>query len=112
MIPGQLASLARAAETSSGFGAGPVRTAGSGVDEDQETGFDGYQTPETLLGRFPYLSDEALGALHVRRGGWFSAQQLGAWTLEQARACGAEVVVDEVGAVRTLRGSVAGVTLR
>ena len=71
-----------------------------------------YQTPEVLRGRFPYLSDEALGALHVRRGGWFSAQQLGVWMLEEARTYGAEVVVDEVEDIKTHRGTVAGVLLR
>ena len=110
--PAQLASLTRAAEASSGFGAGPVRIAGPAVDVEEETGFDVYQTPDALLGRFPYLSDGALGALHVRRGGWLSAQQLGAWMLEQARAHGAEVVVDEVVDVKTRRGSVAGAVLR
>lgn len=110
--PGQLAALTRAAEASSGYGAGPVRFAGSAVDGEEQTGFDVYQTPEALLGRFPYLSDKALGALHVRRGGWFSAQQLGAWMLEQARNHGAEVVFDEVVDIETQRGSVAGVLLR
>ncbi|MDE0231390.1 MAG: FAD-binding oxidoreductase [bacterium] len=110
--PEQLASLTRAAEASSGFGAGPVRIAGSAADVEEETGFDVYQNPEALLDRFPYLSDEALGALHVLRGGWFSAQQLGAWMLEQARGRGAEVVVDEVVDIKTLRGKVAGVLLK
>ena len=110
--PGQLASLTNAAEASSGFGAGPVRFVGDAGANDQQTGFDIYRTPETLLRRFPYLSDQALGALHVRRGGWFSAQQLGAWMLEQARDHGAEVVVDEVVDVETLRGRVSGALLR
>lgn len=109
---GQLASLARAARASSRFGAGPVRIIGSDGADDQETGFDLYQTPEALLGRFPYLSGESLGGLHVRRGGWFSAQQLGAWMLERARSRGAEVVVDEVVDVKTLRGRVTGARLR
>ena len=109
--PGQLASLTNAAETSSGFGAGPVRFVGDAGANDQQTGFDIYRTPGALLRRFPYLSDQALGALHVRRGGWFSAQQLGAWMLERARDRGAEVVVDEVVDVETLRGRVSGALL-
>ncbi len=110
--PGQLASLTSAAKASSGYGAGPVRIAGTAVDVEEETGFDVYETAEALLARFPYLSDKALGALHVRRGGWFSAQQLGVWMLDQARAHGAEVVVDEVVDIKTFRGTVAGVLLR
>ena len=110
--PGQLASLTKAAEASSGFGAGPVRFVGDAGANAQQTGFDIYRTPGALLRRFPYLSDKALGALHVRRGGWFSAQQLGAWMLEQARDHGAEVAVDEVVDVETLRGRVSGTLLR
>ena len=109
--PGQLASLTKAAEASSRFGAGQVRFVGDAGANDQQTGFDVYRTPEALLHRFPYLSDQALGALHVRRGGWFSAQQLGAWMLERARDRGAEVVVDEVVDVETLRGRVSGALL-
>ncbi len=40
---------------------------------------------------FPYLSENVQAALHVRRAGWFSAQQLGMYLLEQARARGVEL---------------------
>ena len=110
--PGQLANLTRAAQASSGFGAGPVRIKKGADTSEEETGFDVYQTPEALLGRFPYLSGDALGALHVRRGGWFSAQQLGAWMLEQARSRGAELLVDEVVDVEVVRGSVRSALLK
>ena len=110
--PGQLANLTRAAQASSGFGAGPVRFKKEADTSEEETGFDVYQTPEALLGRFPYLSGDALGALHVRRGGWFSAQQLGAWMLEQARSRGAELLVDEVVDVEVVRGSVRSALLK
>lgn len=108
----QLASLTRAAQASSGFGAGPVRFNRHPSATEQKSGFDVYQTPAALLGRFPYLSDEALGAVHVRRGGWFSAQQLGAWMLELAKRHGAEVIVDEVIDIKIVRGRVSGVFLK
>lgn len=111
--PGQLASLTRAAQASSEFGAGPVRiNRQPGEPPGQERGFDVYQTPEALLSRFPYLSDGALGALFVRRGGWLSAQQLGAFMLDTARRHGAELVVDEVVDIGITRGRVSSVLLR
>jgi len=56
-----------------------------------------------LLARhFPWISDSAVGALHVRRAGWLSTQQLGMHLLERARS----------GGVGYRRGRVAGVELR
>lgn len=111
--PEQLASLTRAAQASSEFGAGPVRiNRQPGDPPREERGFDIYQTLEALLSRFPYLSDRAMGALFVRRGGWLSAQQLGAFMLEEARRHGAEVVLDEVVDIKTVRGKVSSALLR
>jgi glycine/D-amino acid oxidase-like deaminating enzyme len=45
---------------------------------------------------FPFVTDRAAGGIHVRRAGWFSVQQLGAWMLGRARESGLEMVVDEV----------------
>jgi sarcosine oxidase, subunit beta len=44
-----------------------------------------------LRSYFPYLSSSVIAALHVRRAGWFSAQQLGAYLLQQARRHGARL---------------------
>jgi len=46
---------------------------------------------------FPYLTDSATAALHVRRAGWLSAQQLGMLLLERARAAG--VTFESAGVV-------------
>lgn len=45
---------------------------------------------------FPYLSEETIAVLHVRRCGWLSAQQLGAYWLEEARNAGALLVTGEI----------------
>ena len=66
---------------------------------------------ETVREHFPYLTDQAVGAIHVRRAGWFSAQQLGAWMLDRARDEGAELIVDEVTDVVVGDGAVQGVSL-
>ncbi len=108
----QLGSLTKAAQASSVFGAGPVRFDRRPPATEEESGFDIYQTPKALLDRFPYLSGEVLGGLFVRRGGWFSAQQLGAWMLEVARSHGAEVIVDEVVDIEIVGGAVSSVLLK
>ncbi|HEU5113393.1 MAG TPA: FAD-dependent oxidoreductase, partial [Acidimicrobiia bacterium] len=66
---------------------------------------------EEVLDHFPYLTPEAVGAIHVRRAGWFSAQQLGAWMLDQSKDRGLEVVVDEVAGIGESAGSIRSVSL-
>ncbi len=60
---------------------------------------------------FPYLNDETVAVVHARRCGWLSAQQLGMYMLEQARANGARLLQASVQAVDTTGGRVRGVTL-
>ncbi|MCS6907626.1 MAG: FAD-dependent oxidoreductase, partial [Anaerolineales bacterium] len=64
---------------------------------------------------FPYLTAEAVAALHVRRAGWLSAQQFGMVLLQKAqqngvcfrrtRVLGAEVASGKVRKVRLSDGS-------
>ncbi len=64
-----------------------------------------------LHGAFPYLDRAAVGALHVRRAGWLSAQQLGAWMLQQATDRGARLVKAEVTDIDCTGDRVTGVVL-
>jgi glycine/D-amino acid oxidase-like deaminating enzyme len=64
-----------------------------------------------LRRRYPYLSADARSAVRVRRAGWFSAHQLGAWMLERAREHGASFVRDRVTGVEAPDGRVVGVHL-
>jgi sarcosine oxidase, subunit beta len=111
--PGRLEGLRRSAEAASAAGAGNLRVhrgvAGdpsyspspasgwAGVPDGADLFLDG----DTLRRHFPYLTERALGGLHARRAGWFSAQQLGAWMLEQARRAGAVVVAEAVTGIET-----------
>lgn len=45
-----------------------------------------------LRSRFPFITDRALGAIRVQRAGWFRAQDLGQWMLDQAKTHGARLV--------------------
>ena len=66
----------------------------------------------SLIGRyFPYLCDDTQAVLHVRRAGWFSAQQLGAYLLSQARVHGVQLVQGRVCDVEVSANQVQSVVL-
>ncbi len=65
--------------------------------------------PALIRRRFPWLSPDVAAVLHARRCGWLSAQQLGAYLLEEARRHGAFLVAGRVEEVLTRGGRVAGV---
>ena len=102
------------------LGAGPVRrhpgpipyrdSPGEGFQGGPE-GADVLIGPEVVLEHFPYLTPRAVGAIHVRRAGWFSAQQLGAWMLDRSRQHGVSLVGAEMVAIDVSRGRVRSVRL-
>lgn len=112
-----------AAEEAARLGAGPVRYhTGRGSDsayvpsppegfEDQPTGADIILDRALIRKYFPYLSEKTLVALHARRCGWFSAQQLGMYMLERAREQGVTFVSARVEGVATTGGRVTQVQL-
>lgn len=106
---GKIPTLHEAAENAARMGAGPLRIhdgKGPGYLPASAYGFEGLPDGADLITQralirsyFPYLSPDTVAVLHARKAGWLSAQQLGMWMLEQARAQG----------VRLLRGKVIGV---
>ena len=72
--------------------------------------FDLFGTGAELRARFPFLTEAAVGGLLARRAGWFSAQQLGAFMLEQAQQQGAELYKARVLSIETRGGRVGAVT--
>ncbi len=60
---------------------------------------DFYADGDRLRAQFPFLTENAVGGLHARRAGWFSAQQLGAWMLAEAKAAGLELIKAEVTSI-------------
>jgi sarcosine oxidase, subunit beta len=91
-------------------GAGPLRIHRYGSNsyvaaaphglEGEAVGADLLLDRDLIQRHYPYVTREAVAALHVRRAGWLSAQQLGAFLLEQARGSGA--IVEEAGVQRVL----------
>ncbi len=108
------------AHHTSTLGAGPVRLHPGPIPyrTSPDDGFSGAPEgadilvgPNEVRDHFPYLTQRAVGAIHVRRAGWFSAQQLGAWMLARSRELGLEVVVDEVIGIEVTGDAVGSVSL-
>ena len=80
------------------LGAGPLRIHRSGGADyqpatpkgfrDQPEGADLILDPALIREHYPYLTEDVVAALHIRRAGWLSAQQLGMTLLAGARKLG------------------------
>jgi len=77
--------------------------------EGQPDGADLLLDPALIQAHFPYVSKNTVALLHARRCGWFSAQQLGMYMLEQARAHGVRLIRGQVAGVDTSGGRVRAV---
>jgi glycine/D-amino acid oxidase-like deaminating enzyme len=75
----------------------------------QPAGADLLLGSELIRRHFPFLSAEAAAALHTRRCGWLSAQQLGIYLLDCARDAGVRFLSGSVCQVLTTSGRVTGV---
>jgi glycine/D-amino acid oxidase-like deaminating enzyme len=105
----------------SSLGAGALRVHAADASDYLSAQFDGFHdSPEgadLLLGNelirkhFSYLTEHAIAALHVRRAGWLSAQQLGMYLLETARSHGVRFESARVTSVHVTNGHVSGVTM-
>ena len=115
------AELETAARQISSLGAGPLRIHSSSSLYYQPASPEGFHDPFTgadlLIGNevihryFPYLTNSAVAALHIRRAGWLSAQQLGIYLLEKARQYGAQFHSARVSSVDVVNDRVSGVRL-
>src|SRR5215213_3778683 len=77
--------------------------------ENQPDGADLLLDPALIRAHFPYVAENTLALLHARRCGWFSAQQLGMFMLEQAREHGVQLIRGQVTGVDTSGGRVRAV---
>ena len=125
-VTGNKASIPHMLETAqaiSELGAGPLRIHQGSLEDppyqptdsthfdEQPAGADLFLDARLIEGFFPALSSQAVAALHVRRAGWFSAQQLGIYLLEQARASGVKLISAQVSSVVIEGGKVTAVLL-
>ncbi len=60
---------------------------------------------------FPFLADNTVAMLHVRRCGWLDVPSLGRWLLDRIASRGGAIVRDRIAKVDTRNERVAGVRL-
>lgn len=99
-------------EHAAGSGRADYVPAPSSGFENLPDGADFISDQSLLRRHFPYLNEGTLAVVHARRCGWLSAQQLGMYMLEQARARGARLIQARVEAVDTAQGRVCGVQVQ
>ncbi|MCY4003137.1 MAG: FAD-dependent oxidoreductase [Rhodospirillales bacterium] len=121
--PSRITTLHAFASEAQALGAGPLRVHDRPVSDGSYVrspahGLDGVPAgadlitdPALIRTEFPYLDSSVVAVLHARRCGWLSAQQLGMWMLEQARAQGVELVRGRVTGVDTRGGRVRSVAV-
>jgi len=117
----RIAEIKSDSQKISELGAGPFRVHTSELSSYQPSPLEGFHNSpsgaDLLIGNelirkyFPYISDKAVAALHARRAGWLSAQQLGMYLLETGRSHGVRFEAEKVIDVDVRGGSVHGVKL-
>jgi sarcosine oxidase, subunit beta len=115
----QIPHLIKRSDRISDLGAGPLRVHRPGASTYQPVSLEGFhdqpEGADLLLGssliqkHFPYLTEKAVAALHARRAGWLSAQQLGMYLLERARKLGVRFESARITGVDQANGRVTGV---
>ena len=78
---------------------------------DEPIGADLLIGNDLIHNYFPYITDCAVAALHVRRAGWLSAQQLGMYLLETGRRRGVRFETARVTGVDVENSRIQGVRL-
>jgi glycine/D-amino acid oxidase-like deaminating enzyme len=105
--------MKQSAEEISQLGAGPLRCHGGKNDDPayptpisqgfntQLTGADFVLDPAKIRQQYPFITEQAIAMLHVRRSGWLSAQQFGMYMLNQAKMHGVSFQSGRVTDVET-----------
>ena len=118
-IPGMLSK----AQESSRLGAGELRihrgdpndplyqVAAAHGFADSPGGADLILDQRLIRKHYPDITVEAVAALHIRRAGWLSAQQLGSLLLKKAKAQGVQLIENRVQDVNIVGNKVTGVNL-
>jgi glycine/D-amino acid oxidase-like deaminating enzyme len=120
--PDSLPDFQRAAQQAALAGAGEVRvqadrstTSYVPIDPHgfahQPSGSDLLLDRALILERFPGVNPDVVAAIHARRCGWFSGQQLGMYLLEQARAHGVTLINDRIDRISVKANRVEAVHL-
>lgn len=117
----ELEAMTRQASQISDLGAGHLRFHNSDASAYEPAALHGYEstvegadvftTGAALRDAFGFVNEEAVGGVHVRRAGWLSAQQLGAWMIEETINAGVNYIQGTITSVTTDNTGVRGVTV-
>ena len=116
----RLDAMGRAAAEIAALGAGPLRRhpgpspyhPANPVEWGGEPGgADLIDDPGLVARTWPYVAVDVVGALHVRRAGFFDSWGAGQWMLMRAARAGVEIRRDEIVAIDAPGGRVQGVRL-
>jgi sarcosine oxidase, subunit beta len=118
-VPETAQQMAHSAQQIAAMGAGELRSHHAGNVayqpahphdyRNQPTGADLLWGSDLIRQHFPFVADDVVAALHVRRAGWLSAQQLGMYLWQEAKAHGARLVNGRLTHVHLTGGRVGGV---
>jgi len=116
--PNLASKMRQSAEEISKLGAGPLRCHfGQAGDPtypaaapqgygSQLTGADLVLDPRQIREYYPFVTEQAVAMLHIRRCGWLSAQQLGMYLLNRAKEKGTAFLSGRVTDVVTRSGRI------
>ena len=117
----RIPKLTQRSKRISSLGAGPLRIHRPETSTYQPASSEGFHNQpdgaDLLLGsflirqHFPYITENAVAALHVRRAGWLSAQQLGMYLFDSARNLGVRFESARVTHVDIYNNRVTGIQL-
>lgn len=104
------------------LGAGPLRIHTSNKNSNYSpsepagfarefTGADLILNKKIIQENYPFLANETIAGLHVRRAGWLSAQQLGKYLLEQALSSSVELIQAKLIGVGLQDGRITSIEL-
>lgn len=78
---------------------------------NSQVGADLILDPAIINEYYPYLNHEIRTALHVRKAGWLSAQQLGSYLYEQIKASGVKYIRSSLTAISTKSEKISSIDL-
>jgi glycine/D-amino acid oxidase-like deaminating enzyme len=118
-LESKAAELETTARQVSSYGMGELRvhrSPGRYMPHRAEGFADSPTGADLLLGdearrAFPWLAEDMVAALHIRRAGWVNAVAMGSWLLSKAVGAGARFVRDKVTAIGAVGGHLKSVEL-
>ncbi len=92
-------------------GATPYQPAPLTEFRDQPVGIDMMLDTDLIRHHYPFLRDDVIAMVHVRRAGFFQSWSFGQWMLEQVQARGVRVRQDRVTRIDATGGRIRAVHL-